>query len=445
MILRYWILRYCMLVVFVTCNLKPETSFSQTPTPAPPQKKSVLLMNGTAHIGNGEVIENSLVGFRNGKIDLVADATTAKIDPSKYDTIIKIPGKHVYPGFISANSSIGLIEIGAVRATNDLQDVGGMVPHLRAMIAYNTDSKIIPTVRTNGVLLAQVTPRGNTLSGTSAIMKMDGWNWEDATYKADDGVHLNWPSLFRRMGWWAEPGGVEKSKNYDSQKEEIIKFFNDAKAYNEGPKTEKNLRYEAMAGVFTGKQTLYIHASYIKELVEAINFSKKYGVKRMVLVGAMDSWMITDMLKENNISVMLGRIHELPTRPEDDVDLPYKTPYLLQKAGVSFCLQNEGDMEQIHTRNLPFYAGTAVAHGLTKEEGLMSITLSVAKILGIDNACGSLEENKDATLFISKGDALDMLTNNVELAWLLGRTIDLNNEQTFLYKQYMKKYGKEVK
>lgn len=416
---------------------------AQTPTPAPPQKKSMLLMGGYAHVGNGQVIENSVIGFRNGKFDLVADATTARVDVRSYDTVINIQGKHVYPGFIAANNTIGLVEIGAVRATNDMQDVGGMVPNVRSLIAYNTDSKIIPTVRTNGVLIAQVCPRGNVLSGTSSVFKLDGWNWEDAVLKADDGVHLNWPSMFRRS-WW-DGGNSEKNKDYDKQKENILRFFAEAKAYSETSQPEKNLRYEAMRGIFNGSQSLFIHSNFVKEISDAIHFASKAGVKKMVLVGGKDSWMITDLLKEKNVPVMLNRVHDLPDRPEDDVDLPYKTPYLLQKAGVLYCIQNEGDMEQINARNLPFNAGTAVAHGLSKEEGLMAISLNVAKILGINQRVGSLEAGKDATFFVSNGDALDMLTNDVVRAFIEGRTIDLQNEQKFLYEQYMKKYGKDPK
>src|ERR1051326_265135 len=139
-------------------------SFAQMPIPAPAQSKSILLMNGIAHLGNGKVIQNSAIGFKDGKITLVGDATTIRIDMTKFDQVINIPGKHVYPGFISPNSTLGLVEIGAVRATNDMNEVGTFNPEIRSLIAYNTDSKIIPTVRTNGVLLAQVTPRGGRIS-----------------------------------------------------------------------------------------------------------------------------------------------------------------------------------------------------------------------------------------------------------------------------------------
>ncbi|HEY6161947.1 MAG TPA: amidohydrolase family protein [Bacteroidia bacterium] len=419
-------------------------AFAQMPIPAPPQGKSILLMNGIAHIGNGKVIQNSAIGFRNGKLDLVVDATVSRIDMTRYDQVINIPGKNVYPGFITPSSTLGLVEIGAVRATNDMNEVGYIIPNVRSLIAYNTDSKIIPTVRANGVLIAQVTPRGGRISGTSSIFKLDGWNWEDAVLSPDDGVHVNWPVIMRRSNWWTDaPGPLERNKTYDNDVNDLKKFFLDAKAYNDAAThEEKNLRFEAMKGLFSGKQTLFVHANGMKEITEAITFCKKVGVTKMVIVGGKDAWMVTEVLKENNIAVIVNNTHDLPDRDDDDVDLPYKLPYLLQQAGVLFCLDNECEMEEIQSRNLPFIAGTAVAYGLTKEEGVMSISLNAAKILGIDKYCGSLEEGKDATLFVSTGDALDMRTNNVENAWIQGRTIDLNTEQKQLYEMYMKKYGK---
>jgi imidazolonepropionase-like amidohydrolase len=402
-------------------------------------------MNGIAHIGNDSVIQNSLIGIKDGKIVLVADATTAKMDKSAYDEIIDASGKHIYPGFIAPNSTLGLTEIESVRATNDFREVGSTLPNIRTLIAYNTDSKIIPTVRTNGILLAQITPRGGFVSGTSSIVMLNGWNWEDAAYKIDDGIHINWPRMQSRKFLDEDniyPGPYEKNKDYDKQTNNLKKLFLDAKGYNETEtKEEKNLRFESMKGLFDGTQTLFIHVNNVKEIIEAVNFAKANEIKKVAIVGGKDSWMVTDLLKENNISVIVNRLHDLPDHPEDDVDLPYKLPYLLQKAGILFCLNNEGDMEAMGTRNLPFMAGTAAAYGLTKEQALRSITLNTAKILGIDKTTGSLEIGKDANLFISTGDALDMRTNNIEIAFLKGISIDLNNSQKELYEKYKKKYG----
>lgn len=429
--------------IFYTALLTAVTGFAFAQVPAKPQTKSILLMNGTAHIGNGQVIENSVIGFKDGKITLVGDAQTVRLEQNAYDTVINCSGKHIYPGFFAPNSTLGLVEVEAVRATRDMNDVGILNPNVRSVIAYNADSKIIPTVRSNGVLYTQAVPRGGLITGTSSVMELDGWNWEDAVYRMDDGVHMNWPALFRRSwSWETGLGDAEKNKHYESQASMLKKFFEDAKAYIEtGKPEEKNLRFEAMRGVIDGTQNLYIRANYVKDITESISFARQMGIKKIVLVGGKDSWMVTDILKEYNIPVMVSRLHDLPDKPEDDVDQPFKLPYLLHKAGVLFCLQNEGDMEAMHSRNIPFLAGTAAAYGLTKEEAVMAVTLNPAKILGIDDRTGSLETGKDATLFISTGDALDMRTNNVEQAYIQGRQLDLADDQKVLYEKYKKKYG----
>lgn len=422
------------------------TAFAQQPVPAKKQTKSILLMNGTAHLGNGTVIQNSVVGFKDGKITLIGDATVIRLDKSAWDTTINCAGKHIYPGFIASNSTLGLTDIEAVRATNDFRDVGTYNPNIRSQVAFNTDSKIPPTVRTNGVLLAQVCPRGGRISGTSSIMALEGWNWMDATLKADDGVHLNWPSYYSRS--WNEDdgfGAYTQNKNYETQRQELEKFFAEAKAYSENHTGEKNLRFEAMQGVFSGKQNLYIHADLVKEITEGVTFAKKFAIPHMVIVGGADSWKCTEVLKANNIPVMLARIHSLPLRNDDDVNQPYKTAAMLQEAGILFCLQNEGDMEAMNARNLPFLAGTAAAFGLKKEEAVAAISGNVAKILGIDQMMGILAEGRDATLFVSDGDALDMKTNNVTLAYVQGKKLDLRNEQQLLYHTYEEKYGLENK
>lgn len=157
-----------------------------------------------------------------------------------------------------------------------------------------------------------------------------------------------------------------------------------------------------MKGVFDGSKNLYIHADYVKDIIGAINFSKKFAIKKMVLVGGKDSYKITKMLRENNIAVMLNRLHDLPDLPEAETDLLYKLPYLLQKDSVMFCLQNQGDMEAMNARNIAFLAGTAAAYGLTKEQALQSVTLSSAKILGIDKLVGSIESGKLASIVVSE-------------------------------------------
>ncbi len=405
-------------------------------------KKRILLKNAIAHIGNGQVLDNSYVSIKDGKIDMVADARVTKIDPSQFDTTIDLSGKHIYPGLIAPNCILGLQEAEAVRQTSDYYEVGEFNPHVRSLIAYNAESKILETVKANGVLYTQSTPRGGRIAGTSSILATDGWNWEDAVIKVDDGVHVNFPNTIQKHGWWAEPEPSDKNPKYTEQVNELTTFFNNAFAYyNTKNVIDKNLRFEAMKGVFDGTKNLYIRADYVKDIIGAINFSKKFNIKKLVIVGGKDSHKITKLLKENNVAVMLNRLHDLPDLPEAETDLIFKLPYLLQKDSVLFCLQNQGDMEAMNARNLAFLAGTAAAYGLTKEQALQSVTLSSAKILGIDNLVGSIETGKLASLVVSEGDILDMKTNKIILAYVNGRSIKLSNFQNDLNKKYSEKLG----
>lgn len=405
-------------------------------------KKRVLLTNGVAHIGNGQVIENSYIAFSDGKIDFVSDARLLKLDMSKFDTTIDVSGKHIYPGFIAPNCILGLQEAEAVRQTSDYAEVGDYNPHIRSLIAYNTDSKILETVKANGILYTQATPRYGVISGSSSILATEGWNWEDAVVKADDGIHLNFPNSIQKHGWWAEPQPSEKNNKFQEQFNELTAFFENAKAYyNTTTVSEVNLRYEAIKGIFNGSKNLYLHADYVKDIIMAINFAKKFGVKKLIIVGGEDSYKITQLLRENHVAVMVNRLHDLPDLPEAETDILYKLPYLLQKDSVMFCLQNQGDMEAMNSRNLPYLAGTAAAYGLTKEQALQSITLSAAKILGVDNLIGSLEAGKMASLVISTGDVLDMKTSNIVMAFVNGKAIRITNFQYDLYKKYADKYG----
>lgn len=433
-----------LVVLMVMCS-KIELTAQQNPTPSPKQSKSVLILNGIAHIGNGEKIENSAIGFKDGKLTLVADARVIRIDMSAYDTIIYADGAHIYPGFIATNSTLGLLELDLVRQTNDESETGTFKPSIRSAISYNTDSEIIPTVRSNGVLMGQITPRGGVISGTSSVMQFDAWNWEDALIREDDGVHLNWPGVYHRH---YDKGkiSIEKVKTYDQQLREIQSFFRDAKAYcSAGKQTLIDLRFAALCDVLSGKKILYVHASDAKAMTEAINFKVEFSIPKMVIIGGYDAYLIADQLVSHNIPIMLERIHSLPRFNEDDVDLPYKLPKLLYDAGIKFCIQNEGDMERMGARNLPFHAGTAVTYGLPYEEAVRALTLAPAQILGIDETCGSLESGKDATLFISSGDALDMKSNAVTAAFIQGRLIDLSSKQTELYHKYKKKYDEQKK
>lgn len=400
-------------------------------------QKTILFVGATTHIGNGQVLENSIISVKNGVFDIIGDATTIRIDPSAFDTIYRFHGKHIYPSFIVPNTTLGITEIGAVRATHDYNEVGDFNPNIRTLIAYNTDSKILKTVINNGVMIAQVTPRGGIISGQSAVMYLDGENWEDSQLKADDGIHLNWPSSFYSTGWWAEPGEIKKNDDYASKIEEIERFFKKAYAYYITSNI-MDLKMEGIKGLFNGNKTLYIHSNKANDMRDAIRFAKKYNIKNIVMVGGEDALKIANILKKYSIPVILNRIHRLPTTQDKAIDDPFTQAKKLKEAGVLFCLSYTGDMEAMGARNLPFTAGTTIAYGLDYEDAIASITLNTAQILKVDDVIGSIEKDKEATFFISDGDALDMRTNNVIKAYIKGEEINLIDHQKTLYKKYKK-------
>ena len=428
----------CTAALFSAVTL---TAWSQ-PTPGPDQSRSILILGATAHLGTGDVLEDCAVGFRNGEIDYVG--RSFQVNRQKYDDILDATGQHLYPGFIVTNTTLGLQEIGAVRATQDQYEVGTFRPNVRSVIAFNTDSEIPPTVRTNGVLIGQITPRGGVVSGSSGVVHFDGWNWEDAAIAMVDGIHLNWPSTHHRHRSDGKID-IQRRKTYDQQKHEIDRFFGEAQAYAAAPRgSVTDVRHEGMRGLFDGSLCLYVHTNDARAITEAVHFKRDLGIERMAVVGGYDAYLVADLLRENDVAVMLQSVHSLPRFADDDVDLPFKLPKLLMDEGLTVALQVDKRMTEMNSRNLPFYAGTARAYGLTEEQAIQALTRNPARILGIDDQVGTLERGKTATLFLSEGDALDMRTNSLTHAWIEGREIDLDNRQRQLYRKFQTKYGAEV-
>lgn len=413
--------------------------------PAPENKGYILIKNATIHVGNGNVISNGSILIHNGKIEKVGTNVDTPVDAKVYD----VKGKQVYPGLISPLTNLGLKEVaGSVRGTNDFEEIGGdITPSVRSIVAYNTDSKVINVLRTNGILLANVIPQdedgsSKLLTGTSTVVQLDAWNWEDAAYKMDGQMHLNMPSMIIQRRRFSFNPNAEQDNPAKAALEKIDKiksYFREAKGYlAEKNHVETNLNFDALKPLFDRKEKLFIHCNGVKEMLLAIDFAKEFNFD-VVIAGGADSWQIAPLLKQNNIAVIIQQMHSLPATNDDDVDQPYKTPYLLQKAGVLFCIaDNNGETRG---RNLMYNAGTAVAYGLTKEEALSAITLNAAKILGMDNVTGSIEEGKDANIIVSEGDILDMEHSIVDLAFIQGRNINLQNHQTQLADRYEIKYG----
>lgn len=411
--------------------------FAQNPAPAGPQTKPTAIINARIVTGTGTIFENGTITFKNGLIENVGNAMT--VNSSEY-TVIDGKGKSVYPGLISPNSQLGLNEIGAVRTTHDFAEIGLYNPNVRALIAYNTDSEVIPTVRGNGVLVAQVTPTSGIISGTSSVVYNDGWNWEDAAIKKDGGVWLNWPSLIVRS-FNQQTYEVEEKKNekYLPTIRELKQLLMDASAYQDSQDPTVNLKLAAMTGLFDGSKQLFINASEGTQIIEAIKFAEEIGVKKIVIVGAENASLAYELMKQKNIPVLVNSTHRRPERDDFPVWSAYTLPKELMDAGLLVGMFYNDSYWR--TRNLAFVAGNCVAFGMSQENALKMITVNNAKILGVDELVGSLEKGKHATLIITAGDVLDMKSSKVERAFIKGGEVNLDDKQKRLYEKYKTKYN----
>ncbi len=409
--------------------------------PAGPQAYPIALTGGTVHTVSGDVIEGATVLFEAGVItgigtDLALPDNTQVID---------VTGKHVYPGLIAAPTTLGLTEIGSVRATQDNIEIGDITPSVRAVTAVNPDSEYFPVGRANGILTALTMPSGGLIAGLSGLIALDGWTTEDMTLDATVGLHVRWPS-YRVFDF---PGADSREKQIEARQESLTKLrdaFRQARAYmiakeaerGGGPFHPSDLGWESMIPVLKKELPVFVHASEEKQIHAAIDWALAEDL-RIIMVGGADVWRVADRLKEHEIPVIIGAVHYVPARRWEPYDTPFTNALKLYEAGLDFCIGErrvwlEGGGGS-NVRNLPYHAATAAAYGLPKEEALKSVTLYPARILGVEDRLGSLATGKDATLIVTDGDPLEIMTQ-VEQAFIQGRPVDISSKHTDLYDKY---------
>lgn len=417
-------------------------AFGSDQIPAPAQKRPILIKNGTLHTVSGAVLTKTDILFEGGHITRIEK----NIIPNPKMEVFDAAGKHIYPGMIAATSILGLVEIGAVRATRDFNEVGNMTPEVRAGISYNPDSESIPVTRSNGVLLANVVPLGGLISGQSTLMKLDGWTIEDATASHPTALQLNWPNMRFDLRPRAKTSLKEQEENRLKNLAELDDFFDQVRAYSkqlttmdnsQNPTRIHDLRLDAMLPFVARQAPIFVHAGDAESIQAAVLWADRQQVK-IVIVGGYDAWRVADILKERDIPVIIEGVLRMPARRFEAYNEAYALAGKLYKAGVRFAIST-GSGEAAQIRNLPDNAAMAAAFGLPADIALRSITLSAAEILGVQDRVGSLDIGKEATLFIASGDILEIPTQ-VEQAFIDGRKLDMNDRHKTLYYKYQEKY-----
>ena len=404
---------------------------------------ATLIEHADVYPVSGAMLTDTAVLIDAGKIKAIGADASAQAGSA---TRIDATGLRLYPGLISANSSLGLIEIEAVRATVDTAEVGSINPNARAQIAVHADSELLPVARAGGVLTALSVPRGDLIAGQSALINLSGWNYEEMTLKPAVAMHIYWPST-RMPDWLPKPAieqalkaAAEKLKALDSTFAEAMAYR--AKAERAGTKQDRpqDLRLEALLPVLKGELPLFIHANELAQIRGALSFAAKYQLK-LTLVGALDAWRVADELKAANVQVILGSPFNLPMRRSESYDVLYSAAAKLHAAGVKIAIAGDGGgMDASLEKNIAYLAAQAAAFGLPADQALRAITLSAAEILGVSDRLGSIEVGKDANLILVRGDVLE-ITSPIKRIFIAGVDTSMTSRHTELCERYQGRYG----
>jgi imidazolonepropionase-like amidohydrolase len=387
------------------------------------------------------VIENGTVLVDGARITAVGSALRAPAGAR----VVDCRGKHVYPGFIHANTMLGLQEISTITGSDDTQETGNLNPNQRAEVMYNPDSDFLPVARLNGITSALVIPGGGAVRGTSAVMSLDGWTQEDITLRAPVALHVQWPAMSVSRAWWDTRSDEEQIKARDQAVQAITDAFEEARAWwkardAEGrsgvPRHEGDVRWEAMRRALNGDIPVAFHCDALAQIQAVLRFCDTQGIKRVILVGGYDAWRVADELKRRDIAVVVAGVLSLPNRAYEPYDEATSVPARLARAGVRFCIADEGGGGgAANARNLPHHAAMAVAFGLPVDEALKAVTLYPAQILGIADRTGSIEVGKLADLQVTDGDPL-LVATHCEQVLVKGRMVPMESRQTRLLQKY---------
>jgi imidazolonepropionase-like amidohydrolase len=439
-----------MKLALITALLSATLAAQATPnTPPPPQREPLLLRNATLHPVSGPAIANGSLLIEGGRITAIGGAELAA--PAGARTV-DLGGRRVYPGMISADSSLGLAETRSVSASIDTTETGPLNPNARALVAVNADSELLPVTRGGGVLAALAVPeagRTGLIAGTSALLQLEGWNWQDMALRPEVALHIAVPRL--RLNSALFPGQPEARlaeirRSTEARLKLLDDAFESAKAYAlaraADAATPIDTRWEAMRPVLpaapgaTPARPVFMHADDLAQIRFALDFAARHGLK-LVIVGGADSWRVADTLRERGVPVVIDGLQRLPLRRDDPPDALFTLPARLAAAGVRYCIA-DGGRDSSNARNLPFEAAAARAYGLPDDEALKAVTLYPAQILGIADQLGSLEVGKLANLFVADGDPLEPSTR-IERVFIQGREVELSDRQTKLRDKYLRR------
>lgn len=407
----------------------------------PAHAELIALTGASVHPVSSEVIDDGVVLVRDGAIEAVGAGIEIPAEARQID----LAGLHLYPGFVHPATQLGLTEISSVAGTVDTAEMGNINAAIQAEVAINHDSRLLPVSIAGGILSAHIVPGGGLIRGSSAVIKLDGWNWEDMVIATPTAMHIEFPA-----------GAVDDEANEDLKLIESVldqaRHWQRAQAAaeaGEAPAPEPNDQLAALAPLLAGDVPLMLHANRYDVMEKALDWAESQELDRVILVANPDVQYLAERLAADRIPVILRSVQALPTRRWEPYDMAFVAAARLHEAGVRFAISDSGSgMDVANARNLPFHAGTAAAHGLPKDAALKSVTLWPAEILGVGSELGSIEVGKRASLIAANGDPLEPMTR-IERIWVDGEEFDpMRDQGRRLYERYRERnaraQGREI-
>lgn len=401
---------------------------AQSTTPAS-EEGTFLIAGATVVTGTGDRLEGASILIRDGRVEALGPDVRAPADAVRIDGA----GRYVYPGFIDSATGLGLSEISSVGATRDNVELGEYTPYLRALRAVNPHSNLIPAARVNGIVAAVTVPGGGTVPGQAALLRLDGWTWEEMGVRAPAALVIQHPRLSRFRGA-PTPAQLEAERRRKAARvRELRDFLERSRSYaRQRPpgSAPADLALEAMRPVMAGEVPVLFYADEREDILSAVEIAGEFGL-RMILAGGREAWRVADVLAARGIPVVLGSL--LSSAPPDGpYDALFAQPAILHEAGVKFAFSTGSTSD---VRNLPYHAAMAVAYGLDEEAALRALTIWPAEIWGVADRFGTIEVGKPANLFVATGDPLDVRTR-VEEVFIDGRRTSMDDRHTRLYRKF---------
>jgi imidazolonepropionase-like amidohydrolase len=384
----------------------------------PPPAATIAIVGGRVVPVAGPPAEDGVVLVRDGRIEAVGRDVRVPTDAARVDA----RGKVVLPGLVDAHVHLGVHEEAegwAGQDTNELTDP--VTPHVRALDAINPADLGFADALAGGVLTVNVNPgSGNAIGGQSAAVRSAGRAVDEMVLRAPSGMKSALGENPKRV--YGDRTQLPSTRLGTAAviRDALVKAANYlAKRDRDGDEPfERDLRWEALGLVLEGEIPWRQHCHRADDIATALRLADEFGY-RLVIDHGTEAVLLADRLAERQVPVLIGPL--LTSRSKVELrNRSLTNPGRLAAAGVELGIITDHPVVPVHL--LHVQAALAVREGLDPADALRAVTLTPARVLGLEDRLGSLEPGKDATLCVWSGDPLDA-RSRVESAWIEGRQV----------------------